>query len=117
MTDDFKILLERIDGVGEKVDGLRLEVASTYARESDCLSRVAHEREQRGETVKRLWDKVDNVHGPDIDSLKSRVSALEVKRLKTEGVDEVKSSAWKWLLVIAASVIGATLSAYVKGCL
>lgn len=105
---------ERIAEVREDLREFRGEVQDTYARESDCVTRMAHEQEFRSESLKRVWAKLDE-HSDSFDIIRAKVSSLETARQETKAVEQVKSSAWKWLLGVLAALITATYAAWLKG--
>lgn len=119
MADDTpftQAVLGRLDAIStdisevrSDVKELRTEVADTYARESDCVSRVAHEREQTSTSMKRVWETVEH-HGGSLDKLDKRVDVLEAAAKVEEGSSIVRTNLWKWALgFLTALVVGAIL--------
>jgi hypothetical protein len=116
LREDVGEVRSGVSDVGEKVESLRIEVQATYARESDCVTRAAHEQEFRSESIKRVWGKLDE-HGDLIHSVKARVAKLESHRSETVVEHRVKSSLWKWATAAATAAGLATYGAWLRGCL
>ncbi len=119
MSDDTPFanaVISRLDAiqgdVGElrgDIKGLATKVEATYARESDCVSRVAHEREQTGHSVKRIWETIDG-HGERLEAIGGRVAVLEKSATIDDAQTVVKVALWKWVLgVIVSLAVGAAV--------
>lgn len=114
VLDQLSGLRDDVGGVREQVQELRSEVAATYARESDCVSRASHEREARGESVARIWGAVEKL-GERVDGHDGRIAAVERDGRDTATVRRVHSNLWKYLLGILAGVLVGVLVGWLRG--
>lgn len=102
--DDLK---ESLGDVRADVEKLADKVEATYARESACVSRIAAEREARGESLKRLWETMDQAL--------VRLARMETARAETIGADQVRTAIWKWVLGIFSGVAVAAIVGWLLG--
>ena len=115
--NDYQI--QQLGALDKKVDSLRVEVAATYARESDCAGRSERERNDRADGAKRVWDKFAEVDRR-LDGQSGKVRLLEGDRREDTGAHKVIKAQTKWALGIVTALIIAGGSVLVtllaKGC-
>ena len=116
--NDYQI--QQLGALDKKVDSLRVEVAATYARESDCAGRSERERNDRADGAKRVWDKFAEVDRR-LDGQSGKVRLLEGDKREDTGAHKVIKTQARWafgILTAALTAVAVAVGGYLlRGCM
>lgn len=120
MADDSanfqQLVLNRLEGIEQRLDRWFERADQMFARESDCHHRHERENEARADGLKRVWRAMDE-HKAAIEANTQDLAALREDRAEDQGRRVVNSRVLNWVLGVLTVALGTVLAAqFLGGC-